>query len=301
MISDPVVIYNSVLYFIPFFNEKGIKTFHIYKNANGFSRTFRKIFGILGLNRNYWLGDWKNEIKEGSTVILFANDEVDVWKLLSKKKVIVIFWYWNPVSIYPKGQPSKLPAQFIPYSFDPRDCRDFHLSFNTTFYFDNIPVKKVPIKRDILFVGLDKGRKKELDSLKETFHKLGITNYIYMVGARTRWGSHKGNQPIPYQQYLDLIFESNAILDITQDTQTGLTLRVMESIFFRKKLITNDLSITKQTFYHPQNIFILGRDDIGQLKSFLNSGYLVTDQNIDNRYDVSQWITRFKTDHERTT
>ncbi len=218
-----------------------------------------------------------------------------------KKKVIVIFWYWNPVSIYPKGQPSKLPAQFIPYSFDPRDCRDFHLSFNTTFYFDNIPVKKVPIKRDILFVGLDKGRKKELDSLKETFHKLGITNYIYMVGARTRWGSHKGNQPIPYQQYLDLIFESNAILDITQDTQTGLTLRVMESIFFRKKLITNDLSITKQTFYHPQNIFILGRDDIGQLKSFLNSGYLVTDQNIDNRYDVSQWITRFKTDHERTT
>src|SRR5690606_23044414 len=149
------------------------------------------------------------------------------------------------------------------------------------------------ISNDILFVGVDKGRKNQLDDLKNLFDDMGFANQIYVVGNRNLFGQHKGNQPIGYGKYLEYIAGSKALLDLVQTKQTGLTLRVMESIFFNKKLITNDLNIDTQPFYNKNNIFILGKDKMESLKSFLDLPYESLSEEIVNYYDVSTWLGRF--------
>ncbi|WP_099370297.1 hypothetical protein [Sphingobacterium sp. 1.A.5] len=296
--SNTLVIYNSVEYFVDFFNQKGIKTFTFYKRVNYFSQVIRKILYKIGFSRYYWFEDWKNELKTGryKNVILFANDEVDVWNYINKYNVNVIFWYWNPSKIYKRGLPNLLPSNFHPYSFDPNDCENYSISFNTTFYFDNIKLPKTTSFFDILFVGLDKGRGKKLKDFQINIKHFDLNSHIYIVGDRNKLGKYDGNQPISYPEYLKLISGTKAILDLIQENQSGLTLRAMESIFFEKKLITNDESIISQPFYSKDNIFIIGKDNLTDLKRFVEEPYKKLDPKLKKYYDVCEWLKRFTLD-----
>ncbi|MDR6733831.1 hypothetical protein [Sphingobacterium sp. 2149] len=294
--NKTIVIYNSVRYFLPFFNSKGIRTYMIYKDTGFVSRAFRKLFGYFGLNRTHWYGEWYKELKKEniSRVILFANDEQDLWSCIRKSGASVIFWYWNPTKIYSKGTPNNLPENFKPYSFDPVDCKVFNMKFNTTLYFDNIILPNRSKKYDVLFVGMDKGRKSQLEDLEALFKKMGISSLIYIVGNRNLLGDHSGNKPIEYNDYLGHIAESSVILDLLQERQSGLTLRAMESLFFSKKLITNDHTIVEQPFYNEHNIFIIGKDSLDNLKTFIQTPFVPVDTEIVRYYDVTEWLKRFK-------
>ncbi|HCF38843.1 MAG TPA: hypothetical protein DER56_07285 [Thermosipho africanus] len=92
---------------------------------------------------------------------------------------------------------------------------------------------------------------------------------------------------------LTKIGKSKAILDILSNPNDGLSLRPMESMFHRKKLITNSLLISNYDFYRSQNIFILGEDDLNKLPEFLNSPYEDIDEELIKKYDFKSWLSRF--------
>jgi hypothetical protein len=100
-------------------------------------------------------------------------------------------------------------------------------------------------------------------------------------------------KPISYDDVLVKIGKSKAILDYLSDPSDGLSLRPMESIFHKKKLITNSKLIANYDFYRPQNIFILGRDNLSDLPEFLNSPYEEIDKEIIEKYDFKNWLNRF--------
>ena len=101
------------------------------------------------------------------------------------------------------------------------------------------------------------------------------------------------SESITYEELIKLIGQSKSIIDIVSNNQKGLTLRVMESIFFKKKLITNNESIKEYDFYNPNNIFILQFDDIKNLKSFINSEYDELDKRILEKYEFETWVNSF--------
>jgi hypothetical protein len=67
----------------------------------------------------------------------------------------------------------------------------------------------------------------------------------------------------------------------------------MESIFLRKKIITNDKNITKECFYDPSNIFILDHDDFNEIENFIRTPYKPINQESVNYFDFSNWLKRF--------
>ena len=67
----------------------------------------------------------------------------------------------------------------------------------------------------------------------------------------------------------------------------------MESIFFRKKLVTNDRRIVDMDFYSSENIFVLGMDNIDMLYSFIKQPYVEIDKSIVEKYDFDNWVNRF--------
>ena len=98
---------------------------------------------------------------------------------------------------------------------------------------------------------------------------------------------------ISYEQYLEHVMESRCIVDFFQHGQVGLTRRPMESLFFNKKLLTENPHILEFDFYHPENIFVLGRDDFSQIRKFLESKPVLVPDDIKRQYDVSQWLRHF--------
>jgi len=147
---------------------------------------------------------------------------------------------------------------------------------------------------DVIFLGANKGRKAALENLQNKMNDNNISTYFHIVDKSILDNNNNViYPPLDYSDYLELISKSRAILDYVQEGQNGLTLRPMESIFFRKKLITNDRSIRTNDFYHPNNIFIIGIDKFENLEEFIKTPYTSLSSNIVEKYDVMKWIERF--------
>jgi hypothetical protein len=165
------------------------------------------------------------------------------------------------------------------------------MRYNTQFFLDNITLPKNDLVYDVLFVGKDKGRAPMINDLEHTMSEMNIDTYFYIVNDKALAGNHRPF--VPYEEYLTLLSKSKSILDIVQPGQNGLTLRPMESLFFRKKLITNDPTIKTREFYKPNNIFIIGEDNVDGLKQFLATPFEDIPADIVKHYDIDSWLKRF--------
>jgi hypothetical protein len=297
-----IFLYDSVQYFVPFIENRGFKVFRPYKKLSLIGRAFRKISLKTNLFTNYWYGDWKGILNEVENIIVFASDRIDHIEYIKRNfpHIRIILWYWNPA--YRCFNPLHIPHGLCEkWTFDLEDSINYNMTHNTTFYFKEIP-QQLNVKYlhdgDVLFVGANKGRREGLMEFGNVLKSLGKSFNFHIVPDKHEENFEK-IQPIPYSSYLKMLTEYNIILDYMQEGQSGLTLRVMESLFFNKKLITNDVQIQKQSFYDKNNIFIIGIDDENDLIHFFNTPYKLIDVKIKNNFDFEAWLNRFNF-NERT-
>lgn len=205
----------------------------------------------------------------------------------------LIIWYWNPVDkCVPIEKFKEVPCEI--WSFDESDCQKYGLRQNTQYFFCDINPTITELKWDVYFIGRDKGRLAELLELKDSLTQLGIIcNFHITKSSESDHATYQYQKYLPYDQILDQISQTKAILDYVSDNQGGLTLRAMESLFLKRKLITNDKTICLRDFYRKENIFILGVDNILELKQFLGSPYEPVSSQIVNRYEFSSWFNNF--------
>lgn len=266
-------------------NDIDVKQYYKCKMTNVFFRIIRKLklYPILGC----FLGEWKTEIKEYETVILFDYGYLNFIPQYIKNKnknIKIILWFWNPINIKNKDfLYNKYIDEF--WTFDEKDSHKYNLKCNSQFYSKKFVLNKNDITYDVTFLGRAKDRKNELMKLKETLEKMDITTNFCII--------EKDKDLIGYDEYLENISKSKCVLDYNQEGQVGLTRRPMETLFFRKKLITNNKDIINYDFYRPNNIFVLGIDDIDKIREFIDSPYEEVDEEIINYYDFESWLKRF--------
>ncbi|MBC2581549.1 hypothetical protein [Clostridium sp. DJ247] len=280
--------------------KTGVRIDEPYKNFKYFQLIFRfirKIFFVLNLPfKDIWYGKWKSELEQFDAIILFDFFNVEIINYINKKAKgkKFIFWYWNPVSnsLNPKLIPKNSCEK---WSFDKEDCLKYNMKYNTTFFFKDYKLDNSEIEYDIFFIGKDKGRLTKLLNLQKKFDNLGLNTYFHIVNDRNNIYNKNFiyKSPMEYEEVLKNISKSKAILDVVQDNQEGITLRTMEAIFFEKKLITTNKNIINYDFYHKNNIFILGIDNVNLLCNFVNSPYHKISKEIVYNYDFEQWINRF--------
>lgn len=287
-----LIIYDSIEYFIPFMKSDSVDVVRLYQKKGMLSTLIKKIFLYFGWFNKAWYGDWMNEIEKYSKVIIFATKDYSIVKHIGlESHADIYFWYWNPA--FRMGLPKKqLFSLAEVWSFDPDDCARYNLRFNTTFFFKNIVIPYNTLEFDILFLGINKGRRSALENLNEEFVGRGLKTYFYIVPDKDE-KREINNKPIPYQDYLKLLSKSKAILDLQPYGQSGLTLRPMESIFLKKKLITDNLAIEKESFYCKSNVFIIGKDSFDDLGEFILSDFTEISKDVIDEYDYSNWLKRF--------
>ncbi|MGT2721162.1 hypothetical protein [Streptococcus porcinus] len=93
-----------------------------------------------------------------------------------------------------------------------------------------------------------------------------------------------------FEKLYDIYGASKCIIDIESSSQTGLTMRTIEIIGLRKKLITTNNDIKNYDFYNPNNILIINRKKPQVDFNFLNQPYQNLADNIYYKYSLEGWL-----------
>lgn len=98
--------------------------------------------------------------------------------------------------------------------------------------------------------------------------------------------------PMKKNELLELYKKSRIIVDVQHPKQTGLTLRTMEALGAKRKLITTNSDVEFYDFYNPTNILIVDRNNPVINTEFLNSEYSELPDEIYEKYSINSWIEK---------
>lgn len=93
------------------------------------------------------------------------------------------------------------------------------------------------------------------------------------------------------QEIASIVEQTRVIIDIEAPSQNGLTMRTIEMLGLRKKLITTNKDIVNYDIYSPNNICVIDRKNPHLPDSFADTPYQDVPDDIYKKYHISSWIT----------
>jgi hypothetical protein len=284
-------------YVLQEWRNNGINGKIIYKKRNKILKVIRRIWIKWSIPfENIWYQNWKDDVKDADLIIVHVSYlTLNVCKYINKinPNARVIAWYWNKVD--KNTYPSLVKGNCELWSFDEENCKKYNMKFNHQYYFKSFLENGWSEKEwDVYFCGSDSGRGKAILDIYSLFQDLKIKVKFQVVYPKYyKIPDEIKSSKISYEEVRKNIEKSSCILEIVRKGQSGPTLRLMESLYFRKKLITNNSYVISEEFYNPASIFVLGERDINDLKSFIECEAPEYDKKLLDKYDVMQWIENF--------
>ena len=282
------------------------------------------IKAIIRINKNYinfFIKEYFNKIyieiknKKYDKIILISGQSLSFSKEMllkikeNQKNAEFILYQWDSLNNFKYIKEMKDVFDRC-YSFDKEDVRDNdYLKFLPLFYVDTYEnigkEKKENYKYDCMFVGTAHPKKYKYISkiskeLKNIFPNQFIyfflpskLVYIYRKLKNKEFKNAKINDfyyiSIKEKEMIDLIRNSKCILDSAQDNQNGLTIRVIETLGAKRKLITTNANIREYDFYKPENIYVYdNKFDFSDI--FFKSNYEEIDNDIYKKYSLRNWL-----------
>ena len=282
-----------------------VDAFPVYRKVHGFTKMLFKLNYRFDIgNKSYWYNsEWKKRLSNYEKIILFdVFDDIDIAEYIRHKapNARLIIYYYNIIRRVTLLQKIK-EMDYEVWSFDRNDCKKYNLSYNPQFYFRELDftndiVRNFDYKSDVFFVGKDKKRLIKLQEIDTELQKYKIRTKFIVVGDRketyTLEQKNYLSASISYAECIEYVKNTKCILDIVQKGQKGMTLRIVEAMFFNKKLITNNEDILDMDFYNPQNIYIIGYDN-RSMKDFILDGSAQWSEHFIHEYSFENWLVNF--------
>ncbi len=264
------------------------------------------------------------EIKDESIDYLFLVDVETVplkfieKTILMNPKLKVLTYFWDSVKNRKKS------LEYLAYSnkffsFDLKDAEaDIRIEFLPLFYIDdykNIANIENELVYDISFIGtVHSDRYKIIKKIEEQAKKLDLKTYFYFYSPSKilfffqklfkkdfkyiKW-KDVSFKSLSKSDVINIIEKSKCIIDIQHPKQTGLTMRTIEMLGGKKKLLTTNIEIMKYDFYNTDNILLLDRNNPKINVDFFGKEYKNLTDDIYKKYSINQWLkTIFKDNNE---
>lgn len=189
-------------------------------------------------------------------------------------------------------------------TFDIDDAKAKDWNYRPLFYvLDSDRTKK----RKYDFTYICSLHSKRLGILKDLKKKYGnYCNYLYVFSGflhyvMQKYVKHnesftgvKENEirfkPLSLYDTNKILADSNIVIDYTHPQQTGFTMRTIESIGHRCKLVTNNDKVYDSDFYLSNNVYVYDDEDFFVPQDFVDSPYQELDKDIYTKYGIGQWL-----------
>lgn len=220
-------------------------------------------------------------------------------------KASYLLYEWDGVANLPNAKELATEMDWV-FTFDISDSREYGWMYRPLFYLTESSSPDRPI--DFAFIGTLHTKRAEILGrlIKECDQeKLSVFDHVYVnrfVYLKNRFITRKRefiNLPkgvVPKFSAMSLndtntiYSNSRVVVDYTHPGQTGYTMRTIECIGHRCKLMSNNRDLIKASFYHPNNIFIYEEDDFKIDKMFFESDYQELPGNVREKYSAKCWI-----------
>lgn len=192
------------------------------------------------------------------------------------------------------------------FTFDKNDAAKYDLNFRPLFFSSGFERSSVEdYKYDVSFIGtahtdryqvLTKVSKALGSSVRPYWYLFLQAKWVYWTYKITNPGFKRSKisdfkfDSLNKATVQGVFFQSKAILDIEHPQQTGLTMRTLETLGARKKLITTNASVSDYDFYSDSNICIVDRLHPVIPTDFLAGPYLDVAPDIYARYRLEGWL-----------
>ncbi|WP_394673984.1 hypothetical protein [uncultured Chryseobacterium sp.] len=172
-----------------------------------------------------------------------------------------------------------------------------NIFFLTNFFFDfdtDLHAQSEGTEQDVFYIGTYvPERYSLLKNISTVFSTQDISQKIMLFSWDKK--DPDGNitftdQFISYQDNMDYVRQSKALLDLKLKAHNGLSFRFFESLKYDRKLITDNPTVKSYDFYTPENIFIINEDSEASLKNFIRAPYKAIPEDIKNKYSFTHWF-----------
>lgn len=286
---------NKEKYTFQYMNSENCIVENVYKKLNKgiLYKIIRKLIYFLGLKLNYiFYGDWIKYLDDESVKIIVFDACRPYHRLANilKKHKNTVIYFWNPISIS-KNKINHLKKYFSIYSYSKIESEKYELGYNPQFL-PKLEIKQNVVLYDIFFCGKDKGRNDCLIKIASYFSN----PYIYILSKEKKVVDKiiYSTKYMNYDVYLDNVLKSKILLEVLPCSTAGMTLRAIEAVFYKKKLITNNVNIKDERIYNENNILIIDDNTTSKdIENFIKRPFLDVNDDDCDYYEFSNWIKRF--------
>ena len=210
-----------------------------------------------------------------------------------------IMYQWDSLARVPNA------VRFFQYfdkifSFDRIDClNDKRLNFRPLFFRESNEKINYSKKYDMAFIGwLNAERLPIIERVNQWSKSNKLKSFFYLsTGLKTYLINVIKNKSefiyfrkISYKRVCEISSITNVILDFPHPQQSGLTMRTIEAVGMKKKLITTNRDILNYDFFNKNNILIINDGLDGLSKSFFDFPCVDISEMIIEKYKLSSWV-----------
>lgn len=275
-----------------------------------FDRALLKISPQIFMKRteDYYLDILNKEKKVDYDFVLFIDCEMPTVNIIKKyreafSKAKFCLHMWDSVQNLP-GVMTKFDLFDRISTFDRRDAEKYHIVFRPLFFCDEYRnvIKVEEPKYDLSFIGtIHSDRYAIIEGIKES--SVNFYTYPYLQSKfiyhfykltkrefkRTKADDFK-YEKISSTEIARVVNESKAVLDVQHPKQSGLTIRTIEMLGMKKKLVTTNQDIINYDFYNPNNICVIDRKNPVIPDGFYASDYMQLNDEMYEFYSIDRWI-----------
>jgi hypothetical protein len=192
------------------------------------------------------------------------------------------------------------------WCFDPETSKEYEMELRPLFYINVFKSSvRLKMKYNICFVGTAhsdrydvlikvlNNNQKIYDNIVVLYLKAKWLFWFYKIFKPAMWEAtieEFSFKPIASREVARYFHQSRVILDIEHPKQTGLTIRTLESIGSRTKLITTNRDVVNYDFYSKNNIAIIDRFNPVIDINFFKQEYEPLPESIYHKYSISGWL-----------
>ena len=283
-------------------------------NANTFkkiiTRVTPKLNDIFYLKRfSHYFEKHRGEIE----TVIIVNGEGLSEKIVAKLLEVYpnsyrTFYTWD--SFRNKAQDYAIFDQFHKrFTFDIEDAKEPNWEYKPLFYVDTCLKAESTHKFDMCFVGSFQQHRFDLlknlvdnDKIKGTYKLVSqnaYLHYFYMlrnVFYLRNFCKIVQKKKLRLSEVAQVNASSASVLDLPSPRQTGLTIRVFETLASGKKLVTTSRGISQEAFFNPDFIYIIDAklisDQNEELAQFVNDTDCPLAVNLE-QYSLNEWLKDF--------
>ncbi|MBP3366701.1 MAG: hypothetical protein J6K96_06855 [Treponema sp.] len=247
--------------------------------------------------------------------VVFLNPETVTIDLLNKlkekqKKAVFVLYMWDSFENKPHTK------ELIPFfenklSFNKDEGAKYGFKFRPLFFIDEYDVDKNPLAKnktdiDIGFIGtVHSDRYKVLKEVETLATQNGLkTSYYMFFPSKILFYKYKFQNlgkikiskkdfhfnSLNSHQAKEFLERCKVVIDIQHPKQVGLTMRTIEMLGLRKKLITTNQDIKNYDFYNEDNICVIDRKNILINKNFFDTNYNLHSDLYRKNYSLESFV-----------